>query len=86
MKEDILTEEIHGFIDSEKDALLSNLKNYINFRSINKEQLLEGEKSEISECQKWLKSKLEDLFRYKGERSIDPYMQPLQDNMASEKP
>ena len=31
MKEDILTEEIHGFIDSEKDALLSDLKNYINF-------------------------------------------------------
>ncbi|MBD3308062.1 ArgE/DapE family deacylase [candidate division KSB3 bacterium] len=56
-----LIEQICDYIDAEKDNLLSTLKTYINFRSINAEQLLEGEKTEIVECQKWLAAELEKM-------------------------
>jgi acetylornithine deacetylase len=55
---DALAKKIDEYIDSQKDAILGMLKKYVNFRSINKEQLLDGEKTEIVECQKWLESEL----------------------------
>jgi acetylornithine deacetylase len=61
MGNDKLIEEITNYIDSEKEALLSILRTFIRYKSINVEQLLEGEKSEIVECQKWLKSQLEEM-------------------------
>jgi formylaminopyrimidine deformylase len=54
-------DEVVRYIDSEKGALLAFLKRYINFRSINKEQLLENEKSEIVECQQWLAEEMQKL-------------------------
>lgn len=46
-------------IDDHREDILKTLKEYIRFRSINTEQLLEGERSEIVECQKWISSELE---------------------------
>ena len=56
--------EINAYIDSEKDNLLGMLKRYINFKSINTEQLLEGEKTEMVECQKWIAGEMEKTGFY----------------------
>lgn len=61
MKEDSIIEGINSYIDSERNNMLETLKTYINFRSINKEQLQAGEKTEIAECQKWLASEMEKM-------------------------
>lgn len=61
MDQSKIIEKIGEYIDSEKENLLSTLKTYINFRSINTEQLLKGETTEIVECQKWLSSELEKM-------------------------
>ncbi len=61
MVSDKIIKQVHEYIDSEKNNILSTLKKYINFRSISKEQLREGEKTEIVVCQKWLKGKLEKM-------------------------
>jgi acetylornithine deacetylase len=53
--------QVTEYIDSEKDNILSTLKTYINFRSTNTEQLVEGEKTEMVECQKWLAEELEKM-------------------------
>ncbi len=42
---DTLAKKIHEYIDSQKDEILATLKRYIGFRSINTEQLVEGEKT-----------------------------------------
>jgi acetylornithine deacetylase len=59
MSKEKVIEEVAAYIDSEKEQLLSTLKQYINYRSINKEQLLEGEKTEIAECQGWLADEMQ---------------------------
>lgn len=56
-----LIEKIHRSIDSQHDAILATLKKYISFKSINLEQLFEGEKSEIKECQQWLEQQISSL-------------------------
>ncbi|MFW6180309.1 MAG: M20 family metallopeptidase [Spirochaetota bacterium] len=56
-----LVQDIGDYIDAQKEEMLSTLKQYINFRSVNVEQLLEGEKSEIAECQKWLKGRMQEM-------------------------
>ena len=61
MNKERLITQINDYVDSEKDNMLSILKTYINFRSINKEQLINGEKTEIVECQKWISSELQKL-------------------------
>jgi acetylornithine deacetylase len=58
---DSLAKKIHEYIDSQKDEILATLKRYIGFRSINKEQLLEGEKTEIVECQRWLENEMKRM-------------------------
>jgi acetylornithine deacetylase/succinyl-diaminopimelate desuccinylase family protein len=60
-KEEKLVKEIGDYIDAKKDELLAMLKKYITFRSINKEQLLEGETTEIAECQRWLSEEMKKL-------------------------
>ncbi|MGQ9615591.1 MAG: M20 family metallopeptidase [Spirochaetota bacterium] len=59
-----IVELISNYIDSEKNNLLQTLKKYINFRSINKEQLKEGEKTEIVDCQKWLANEMEKMHYF----------------------
>ncbi|MFW6137822.1 MAG: M20 family metallopeptidase [Spirochaetota bacterium] len=61
MDNEKLADKINEYIESEKDNIVSTLKTYINYKSINKEQLLEGQKTEIVECQKWLKKQMEDM-------------------------
>ena len=39
--------------------MLKTLKEYINFRSVNTEQVLEGETTEMVACQQWVSQKLE---------------------------
>lgn len=58
MNKEKVVREINDYIDSQKKNILSTLKKYISFRSINKEQLFEGETSEIVECQKWVANEL----------------------------
>jgi acetylornithine deacetylase len=61
MSRDALTKTILGYIDDHQKDVLNTLKQYINFKSINMEQLLKGEQSEIAECQKWVSGELERL-------------------------
>jgi len=61
MKDEKVIEDVISYIDSEKDNILKTIKTYINYKSINKEQLVEGEETEIVECQKWLKDELEKM-------------------------
>jgi acetylornithine deacetylase len=61
MGNDGYIQRIHEYIDSQKDNILATLKSFINFRSINKEQLLAGENTEIAECQKWLADEMEKM-------------------------
>ncbi len=61
MNKQAALERIRAFIDSRQDEILGTLKRYINFRSINQEQLFEGESSETKECQEWLHRSLQDL-------------------------
>ena len=56
-----IIEDVNAFIDSEKENILSTLQRYIRFRSVNKEQLREGEQTEIADCQKWLAGELEGM-------------------------
>ena len=50
---------LYDHIDDHRADILKTLKEYINFRSVNTEQLLEGERSEIVECQQWVSNQLE---------------------------
>jgi acetylornithine deacetylase len=76
MSAEKLIAEIGDYIDSQKDAMLETLKSFINFRSINIEMLDEGEKSELAECQRWVKDQLEktgyfdtvDLYELEADR------------------
>jgi len=61
MKDEKVIEDVISYIDSEKDNIMKTLKTYINYKSINKEQLSDGQKTEIVECQKWLKDELEKM-------------------------
>jgi len=61
MSNEKVINQVTEYIDSEKYNILSTLKTYINFRSINKEQLLEGEETEMVECQKWLTGEMEKM-------------------------
>ncbi len=61
MASEALIQRIHDYIDAEKDDLLAFLKTYISFRSINAEQLLEGQKTEIVDCQRWLEGEMKRL-------------------------
>ncbi len=56
-----LLEKVHRCIDSQKEQMLATLKRYINFKSVNIEQLLEGEKSELKQCQEWLYEQIKGM-------------------------
>jgi len=62
--------DINSYVDYQKENILSTLKRYIGFKSINVEQLEEGEKSEIVECQEWIASELESMNYFD---SVDYY-------------
>lgn len=62
MNNEKIINQMNAYIDSEKENILSTLKTYINYRSINTEQLLAGEETEMVECQKWLQSELEKMI------------------------
>ncbi|RKY00120.1 MAG: hypothetical protein DRP54_06040, partial [Spirochaetes bacterium] len=62
--------DIDSYVDSQKENILSTLKRYIGFKSINVEQLEEGEKSEIVECQEWIATELESMNYFD---SVDYY-------------
>jgi len=51
-------EKIDSIIDAQRASMLATLKRYINFKSINLEQLLEGESSELKACQEWVAGEL----------------------------
>lgn len=57
-KEKVL-KAIYDHIDDQRDDILKTLKEYINFRSINTEQLLEGETTDMVACQQWVSQELE---------------------------
>jgi len=61
MDKNKMTKEVDRYIEDHREDILTTLKKYINFRSINTEQLLEGEGTEIVECQKWISSELEKI-------------------------
>lgn len=61
MNNEKIINQMNEYIDSEKENILSTLKTYINYRSINTEQLSEGEETEMVECQKWLQGELEKM-------------------------
>ena len=61
MNNEKIINQMNEYIDSEKENILSTLKTYISYRSINTEQLSEGEETEMVECQKWLQGELEKM-------------------------
>jgi len=61
MNNQAMLEKINRYIDSQRENILKTLKRYINFKTINLEMLLEGEKSEIKECQEWLHGEIKGL-------------------------
>ncbi len=61
MDKNKMAKAVDRYIEDHQKDILTTLKKYISFRSINTEQLLEGEGTEIVECQKWISSKLEKI-------------------------
>lgn len=59
MDEKKVLKEIYDYIDDHRDDILKTLKEYINFRSVNTEQLQDGETTEMVACQKWVSQELE---------------------------
>lgn len=59
MNRQALLEKASRTIDAQRENILATLKRYIKFKSINHEQLLEGERSEIKECQEWLRGEIQ---------------------------
>jgi len=55
---------LNEYIETQKENILSTLKTYINYRSINTEQLRPGEKTEIVQCQQWLRDELEGMHYF----------------------
>ena len=59
MDKDKVLNKIYDYIDDHRDDMLKILKEYINFRSVNTEQVLGGETTEMVACQQWVSQELE---------------------------
>jgi acetylornithine deacetylase len=61
MDKEKLMKAVLDHIDDHQEDILRTLKEYISFRSVVTEQLQEGERSEIVECQRWISKELEKI-------------------------